>query len=128
MADTAYVVDGGLGYVTGLMLAAGATEANHIGWGIGTTAATVTDTDLESESVETRTEGTSTQQTTTTTDDTYRVVGTIVDTVAIKEITEVALFTAVTSGTMLMRATFSAINVSIDDSIQFTINNVLNQA
>jgi hypothetical protein len=128
MADVAKVVNGGLGLITGWILGAGATEPHHIGWGIGTTEAAVGDTGLESASAESRTTGTGSQQTTTTTNDTYRVVGSITCTGAGKAITEVALYTDATAGTCFMRGTFSAINVSVGDSIEFTINNVLDQA
>ncbi len=114
-----------MGLITGWIKGAGATEPHHIGWGIGVTGAAVGDTGLESASAESRTECTSSQQTTTTTNDTYRLVGTITCAGAGKAITEVAAFTAATDGTCFMRATFSAINVSVGDSIAFTINNVL---
>lgn len=128
MADVAKVVNGGLGLITGWILGAGAAEPHHVGWGIGTTAADVANTGLESASAESRTTGTGSQQTTTTTNDTYRVVGSITCTGSGKAITEVVLMTDATAGTCFMRATFSAINVSVGDSIEFTINNVLDQA
>jgi hypothetical protein len=56
------------------------------------------------------------------------VVGTITCTGAGKAITEVGLFDASTNGIMFARVTFSAINVSVGDSIQFTLNTVLDQA
>ena len=128
MADTVYVVDTGLALVTDVLLAAGAVEPHHIGWGIGTTAAAVGNTALETASAEARTAGTSSQLQTTTADDTYRVVGTIVCTSAPKAITEVGLFDSATAGVLFLRATFSAINVSVADSIEFTISTVFNQA
>lgn len=58
--------------------------------------------------------------TTTVTNDTAQFVGTvsISGTIAV---TEAGLFNADTNGTMLMRQTFSAVNVVSGDSIQFTV-------
>ena len=124
MADVAKIVDVGLKFITAALKGLGATEPKNIGWGTGTTGAAVANTGLETPGAEARTAGTSTQQTTTTTDDTYRVVGTITCAGSAKAITEVGLFSAATDGILLTRATFSAINVSVGDSIVFTINNV----
>lgn len=128
MADVAKVVNVGLKMITALLKGAGATEPKHIGWGTGTTAADPANTGLETAGAEARTAGTSSQQTTNTTDDTYRVVGTIACAGTAKAITEVALFDSAVGGIMLMRATFSAINVNVGESIQFTIDNVFDQA
>lgn len=127
MADTVYVVDTGLGLVTSLIKVGAATEPHHVGWGIGTTAAAEADTGLETASAEARTAGTSTQETTNTTNDTYKVVGAIVCADVNKAITEVGLFDVATDGTLFLRATFSAINVSVGDSISFTISTVFDQ-
>ena len=99
------------------------TAPKNIGWGIGTTAAAVTDTALQTESAPTtaggRTVGTESRTTTTVTNDTYTVVGTVVA-VSTLAITEAGLFDNVTSGNMLVHCVFSAINVISGDSIQFT--------
>ena len=124
MADTSKITNAGLGIITGLILGSGAAEPHHVGWGVGTTAAATPNTGLESASAESRTTGTGSQQQTTVANDTYRVVGTITCTGTAKAITEVVLMTDATAGTCFMRATFSAINVSVGDSIAFTINNV----
>jgi hypothetical protein len=113
-----------------LISAAMAASANkYIGWGIGTADAAVGDTGLGNASAESRTSGTQSQQSTGgTTNDTYRCVGSITCASAGKAITEVCIFSASTSGTCYMRACFAAINVNVGDSIQFTIDNIYNQA
>ena len=128
MADAAYVIDFGLHMIVDAILALGATEPHHIQWGTGATGAAADDTGIQAAAAEARTEGTTTAETTSTTSDTYRVAGTIVCTGAGKAITEVALYDTATAGIAFMHGTFSAINVSVGDSIAFTINNVLNQA
>jgi plastocyanin len=127
MADVIKMLDTGLSIITNRINGTG-TRPNFIGWGIGTTAALVTDSGLESASAEARTSATTSQQTVTTSGDTFRVVGSIACATASKAITEVALFDAETSGNAFMRATFDAINVNVGDSIQFTINTVFDQS
>lgn len=112
----------GAAIVTNRIIQAG-TAPKNIGWGVGTTAAAVTDTALVTESAPTtaggRTVGTESRTTVTNTNDNYQVVGTVTagSTLAI---TEAGLFDAVTAGNMLIRSVFSAINVVSADSIQFT--------
>lgn len=129
MADTVYVVNNGLGLVTAALAA---SAHKYVAWGTGVTAATVTDTTMQTAAAPTATTaetGTQTQQTTTTTNDTYQVVATITagGTLAI---TEVGILNQATlsGATMYLRGTFSAINVSSGDSIQFTIKTVFDQA
>lgn len=124
MADTACVTNNGLGMVTGLIKVGAATEPHHMGWGIGVTTAAVADATLQSASAEARTTGTSSQVLTNTANDTYQLVGSIVCTGAGKAITEVGLFDDATAGTLFLRATFSVINVSVGDSISFTVKTV----
>jgi len=99
------------------------TAPKNIGWGIGTTAAAVTDTALQTESAPTtaggRTVGTESRVTTTVTNDTYQVAGTVTA-VSSLAITEAGLFDNVTAGNMLIHSVFSAINVVSGDSIAFT--------
>jgi hypothetical protein len=115
-------VNGGTAVVTNRIIQAG-TAPKNIGWGIGATAAAVTDTALQTESAPTtsggRTVGTESRTTTTVTNDTYTVTGTVTagSTLAI---TEAGLFDNVTSGNMLIHSVFSAINVVSGDSIAFT--------
>jgi hypothetical protein len=120
MADVVKVTNVGLDLVTALLAA---SNVKYVAWGTGTTAPVVTDTALETASAEARTSGTQTQQTTTTTDDTYQVVG-LITALSAQAITEVGIFDASTAGNMLVRATFSVINVSIGDTITFTIKTV----
>lgn len=128
MADTVVVTDVGMSVTTAALLAYGALEPHHIGWGTGTTAAAVGNTGLETPAAESRTIGTSSAVLTNVTGDTYQVVGTITCTGSGKAITEVVLMTDATAGSCYLRATFSAINVSVNDSIQFTIKGVYDQA
>lgn len=115
-------VNGGPGIVTNRMIAGG-TAPKNIGWGIGTTAAAVTQTALVTESAPTtgggRTVGTEARTTVTQTNDNYQVTGTVTAGSPLA-ITEAGLFDAVTAGNMLIRADFAAVNVVSGDSIAFT--------
>lgn len=112
----------GAAIVTNRIIQAG-TAPKNIGWGVGATAAAVTDTALGTESAPTtaggRTVGTESRTTVTNTNDNYQVVGTVTagSTLAI---TEAGLFDAVSAGNMLIRAVFAAVNVVSGDSIAFT--------
>ena len=117
------IVNGGLDIITALLAA---SDNKYVAWGTDGTTAAVTDTALGTESAESRTSGTQSQQTTTTSNDTYRCVGEITATDT-RAITEVGIFDASSGGNMLMHADFSAINLSSGDSIEFTINNILDQ-
>lgn len=112
----------GAAIVTNRIISAG-TAPKNIGWGIGTTAAAVTDTALVTESAPTtaggRTVGTESRTTVTNTNDNYQVAGTVTAGSSLA-ITEAGLFDAVTSGNMLIRSVFSAVNVVSGDSIAFT--------
>lgn len=112
----------GAAIITNRVISAG-TAPKNIGWGIGTTAAAVTDTALVTESAPTtaggRTVGTETRTTVTNTNDNYQVAGTVTAGSSLA-ITEAGLFDAVTSGNMLIRSVFSAVNVVSGDSIAFT--------
>lgn len=98
---------------------AGGTEPLFVAWGTGAGTAAIADTTLFTESAEARTSGTSTQQTTTTTSDTYQVIGTITAS-ATRAITNAGTFDASTTGNMNIKGDFSTINLSTNDSIQFT--------
>lgn len=112
----------GTAIITNRIIQAG-TAPKNIGWGIGTNAAAVTDTALQTESAPTtaggRTVGTESRTTVTNTNDNYQVTGTVTagSTLAI---TEAGLFDAVSSGNLLIRSVFSAVNVVSGDSIAFT--------
>lgn len=114
----------GAAIITNRIIQAG-TAGKNIGWGVGIVAAAVTDTALGTESAPTtaggRTVGTETRTTGTVTNDQYTVTGTVTagSTLAI---TEAGLFDAVTTGVLLIRSNFTAINVVSGDSIAFTFN------
>ena len=126
MADVIMVVDTGLAKVTDLLAAVTIVCPGWVGWGIGTIAPVVGNTGLGTPSAEARTVGTKTQETTTTTNDTYQVVA-LITALSAQAITEVAVFDALTVGNLFLRGTFSPINVSIDDTITFTIKTVFEQ-
>lgn len=83
--------------------------------GVGTTAEANGDTGIETTDGESRATGTQTEASATA----YRSVATISYTTT-KAITEHGLFNSATTGTLMDRTVFSAINVVNGDSIQFT--------
>lgn len=112
----------GAAIITNRIIQAG-TAPKNIGWGVGVTAAAVTQTALVTESAPTtaggRTIGTESRTTVTVASDNYQVVGTVTASSTLA-ITEAALFDAVTAGNMLIRSDFAAVNVVSGDSIAFT--------
>lgn len=96
------------------------TEPTYVAWGTGAGTAAVGDTTLFTEAAESRTNGTSSRVTTSVTNDTYQVVGTITAT-GTRAITNAGLFDASASGNLFIKGDFSTINLSTNDSIQFTI-------
>lgn len=114
----------GAAIVTSRITQAG-TAPKNIGWGVGATAAAVTDTALVTESAPTtaggRTVGTESRTTGTVTNDQYTVTGTVTAGSSLA-ITEAGLFDAVSAGNMLIRSVFTAVNVVSSDSIAFTFN------
>ena len=119
MADVVKVVNNGLAIITNRMIGAG-TEPKYVHWGTEATAALVTNTALGSPSAEARVLGTGTRVTGTVAFDTWRVVGTLTATTA-RAIAEAGLFDHLTTGSMFLRGTFSVINLSDADKIEFTI-------
>lgn len=94
----------------------------YIALGTGTTAAAVGDTALETELSTggmSRANATASRTTTDTTDDTARLVNTFTIT-GTAAITESGVLNAASTGTLLCRQVFSAINVSNGDSLQVT--------
>lgn len=83
--------------------------------GVGTTAAAVGDTGIETTDGESRATGTQTEGAANV----YVSVGTVSYT-STKAVTEHGLFNDSSTGTLLDRSVFSAINVVSGDSIQFT--------
>lgn len=83
--------------------------------GVGVTDPAITDTAIETTDGESRATGTQTE----TSANVYASVGTISYTTS-KAITEHGLFNDATTGTLMDRSEFAAINVVSGDSIQFT--------
>jgi hypothetical protein len=83
--------------------------------GVGTTAENAADTTIETTDGESRATGTQTESAANA----YRSVGTISYTTS-KAITEHGLFNDATTGTLMDRSVFTAVNVVNGDSIQFT--------
>ncbi len=95
----------------------GAAPANwYVDWGTGVTGAVKADSALETPSPEARTIFAESQPTASQNE----FIGTIVATGA-RAITEMGVFDALTVGRMVIRSTFSVINVATDDSIKFTV-------
>lgn len=95
-----------------------AASPKFVAIGTGSHTAATTDTALTTE-VETRTSGTVSLATTTVTGDTYQVVG-LVTATAGRVVIEAGLFDASSTGNMFFTATFSAINLSTNDTITLT--------
>ena len=100
----------------------GEAAFTYIGTGTGTTAANATDTTLETElaaSGLTRAAATASRVTTDVTDDSARLTKTfsVTGTVAV---TESGVFNAASSGVLLARQVFSAVNVVNGDSLAIT--------
>lgn len=116
------VVNTGKAAVAGLINGVVTNFFEHIAIGTGTTAPAAGNTALETE-ISTnggqRASGTTSRVTTDTTDDTAQVVVTYNFTGSFA-VTESGLFDAISSGTMLARQTFAAINVANGDSLQVT--------
>lgn len=94
----------------------------YIAVGTGATAASATDTTLQTETSTNglgRTSSTASRVTTTQTNDTAQLVNTFNATGAVA-VTESGVLNASSSGTLLCRQTFSAINVANGDSLQVT--------
>lgn len=98
------------------------TEPKKIGWGTGAGTTAEADTSLFTEASEARADGVSSRQTTTTTNDTYRVVGTIVCVGDAKVITNAALFDE--AGNIYIKTDFAGESIEPGESIQFTFNHV----
>ncbi len=114
------VTNTGKGVITGRFLSAAAPLALYIGWGTGNGEASQTDTTLFNESNEARAAAAVSQFTTTTTSDTVQAIATLQAT-ANRAITNAGLFDALTSGNMIMKGNFSAVNLNNGDSIAFTM-------
>ena len=106
------VVDTGLDYIASRMKDAAATAMTHMGLGTGTTSAAAGDTALE-----TPAGSRELLDSTTVTDNTITYVSDFEAGDVTGAITEAGIFNAASSGTMLCRVTFSAVNLTSSDSI-----------
>lgn len=112
----------GLAEVAGLLNGATSGPFDYIAVGTGTTGASTSDTTLETEITDSglaRAQGTASRITTAQTNDTAQVTKTFSVT-GTKAVTEAGLLDAASSGVLLARQTFSAINVVSGDSLQMT--------
>ena len=117
-----YYTNAGKAYVAGALTGDVSVGASfYVGWGTGS-GITATGTTLATAAAEDRSETTKSRTTTTVTNDTFRNVGTVTCAGAGKTITEAALFTASTSGTMLVYGDFTGVALGVGDSIQFTVD------
>lgn len=117
------VTNAGKAAVAGLIIATGFTDAfDYIEVGTGTTAAAAGDTALETAITDSglaRVLATLSRVTTDVTNDTAQLTTTFSVT-GTKAVTESGIFSASSSGTLLARQVFSAINVVNGDSLQIT--------
>jgi len=113
------IPNAGLAYLAGILAAVETTIPKYLAVGTGTTDPAPGDTALESE-VGTRVSGTQSRVTTTVTNDTSQVVGTFAAGNGTGAVTDVGLLTASTSGTLISRATFAAINKGASDTLEVT--------
>jgi hypothetical protein len=109
------VVAAGKASISGLILTdVGGTAFDNIAIGTGTTAPATGQTALVGEKY--RSACTGSQQTTTVTNDTARLTCSI-NITATDTMSEAAVFNTTASGTMLARATYSAISVNNGDTL-----------
>ena len=117
------ITNAGRALISGLINGSGSpAAATYVAVGTGTNAANVSDTTLQTESSTSglsRAAGTVSLVTTTVTNDTAQVTKTfsVTGTVAV---TEAGLLNASSSGTLLARQVFSAVNVVNTDSLAIT--------
>jgi hypothetical protein len=103
-------------------LLGGGTSPSFIEIGKGATPPDASNTTLQTP-ISPRIAGSASRATTTSANDTFRVTGTIGNSITYAgAITEVGLFDALSSGNLFLRSTFSAINLTAVDSISFTFN------
>lgn len=107
------LVEDGEEHIVDLLVA---SDAKYVNSGTGVTGPTKGDTDTETETAEARDTGAQSEYNAQT----YQVIAThtYAGTFAI---TECTLHTHVSAGVLVIRGTFSAINVENGDQIQFTI-------
>jgi len=116
------ITNAGMAEVAGLIgtdTTGDVTAFDYIAIGTGTTAPSATDTALVSE--QQRAAATGTRVTTTVTNETLQLVKDAFSFSGSYAITEVGVFNASTGGTMLSRSTFSAVNVTANDTLKVTV-------
>lgn len=116
------VTTAGKGKASGLLNGATSTAFTYLAVGTGTVAPDADDTTLGTEITDSglaRASATCTQTTTSTTNDTAQWVKSW-SVSGSKAVTESGIFDASSSGNLLARQTFSAINVASGDTLQFT--------
>ena len=113
MADKVVLTDDGEEWIVDLIAAVTTVRGT---WGTGEGEAAKTDDDMATESGESRVECTITQPSA----DKVQYVWQITATDA-RAITEAGIFSASTSGTLYFHASFSTINLSSGDKIEFTL-------
>src|SRR5690348_15181478 len=117
MAAADFVVNGGKGLITALLVA---STIKYIGWGTSATTAAATDTALGTAAAEARVAATQSQVTTTTANDTYQLVGTITSASG-QTILENGVFDASTAGNMFAHHTYATgVGLATGDAIQHT--------
>ena len=117
----AYVLTNtGRAIFSNLLSGLGGLVPKYIGCGTGTSGASASDTTLGTE-VGSRVLGTPSRETTSVTNDTMRISGTwICD--ATRAITEVGTFDASSAGNMAIRGVFAALNLQVNEGIDFQID------
>jgi hypothetical protein len=95
-----------------------ATDADWVGWGTGAGTAAKGSTTLNTEASETRIQGTM-SVVGTGASAVYQVVATLTADAG-KTITNAGLFTAVTSGTLVIHGDFTGVVLALGDKIEFT--------
>ena len=113
------VTNSGLAIITNLVSVLGGTVPKWIGYGTGVTAPAVTDTALGTASADARAVGVPTRVLTTVANDTLQIVGTLTSGSS-QAITECGLFDALTTGNMMARGTFAALNLILNDTLTIT--------
>jgi len=112
------VVNNGKAQAAGLINGVVTNFFEYLAIGTGTTTPAAADSGLAAE-VGTRGSATCTRQTTTVTNDTAQLVATFTFNGS-TALTESGIFDSSSSGSMLTRATYAAINVASGDSLQLT--------
>lgn len=112
----ATIVDGGVAYIALCLTDGSTTIPSYVAFGTGTTDEATSQTALVTE-VDSRGATTNSRETVAITNDTAVWTGDIIATTT-RSITEAGLFSASSSGTMIMRGKFGAISVVADDVVE----------